>query len=75
MALQFQGQPASVQLLLTVKEAVVFKAAPAEERVEGVQALLSLYRLGVRSVYVGGALRWKSSRELLLSELFIPERK
>lgn len=39
----FEQQLPLVQLLLTVKEAVVFKATPAEERVEGVQTLLSLY--------------------------------
>ena len=41
---------------LTVKEAVVFEAAPAEECVEGVQRLLPLHRLGIGAVDVGCAL-------------------
>ena len=47
----FQSSP------LTVKEAVVFEAAPAEECVEGVQRLFPLHRLGVGAVDVGCALR------------------
>lgn len=42
-----------------VKEAIVFEAAPAKERVEGVQRLLPLHRLGVGAIDVGRALRWK----------------
>lgn len=57
---------------LTVKEAVVFEATPTEERMEGVQALLSLDRFGVWAVDVGRALRGKGAWELLLSQLLIP---
>lgn len=44
---------------LTVKEAVVFKAAPAKQCVEGVQRLLPLHRLGIGAIDVGCALRGK----------------
>lgn len=37
-----QGQQ-FVETLLTVKEAIVFEATPAEEGMEGVQTLLSLH--------------------------------
>ena len=43
-----------------MKEAVVFKAAPAEKCVEGVQRLLPLHGLGIGAIDVGGALRGKS---------------
>lgn len=49
----FQSSP------LTVKEAVIFKAAPAKEGVEGVQRLLPLHRLGIGAIDVGCALRGK----------------
>lgn len=39
-----------------MEEAVVFEAASAEERVEGVQALLPLHRASVRTVDVGRTL-------------------
>ena len=55
-----------------MEEAVIFEAAPAEERVEGVQALLALHRLGVWSVDVGGALGGQGPRKLLLRQLFVP---
>lgn len=43
---------------ITVEEAVVFEATAAEERVEGVQRLLPLHRLGEGSIQVGGA-QWR----------------
>lgn len=60
------------ELRLTVKEAVVLEAAPAEECMEGVQALLSLDGFCVRAVDVGRALGGERTWELLLSQLLIP---
>lgn len=56
-----------------MEEAVVFEAAPAEERVEGVQALLALHGPSVRAVDVGRALGGQRSGQLLLRQLLIPE--
>lgn len=58
---------------LTVEEAVVFEAASAEERVEGVQALLPLHRPSVWTVDVGGALGGEGTGQLLLRQLLIPD--
>lgn len=58
---------------LTVEEAVVFEAAAAEERVEGVQALLALHRPGVGAVDVGRALGGQRAGQLLLRQLLIPD--
>ena len=38
-----------------MQEAVVFEASPAEQSVEGVKGLLSLYRLGKGPIHVRGA--------------------
>lgn len=61
------GKPA-----LTVQKTVIFEAAPAEERVEGVQGLLPLHRLRARPVDVGGALRGQHVRVRHLRELSVP---
>lgn len=58
---------------LTVEEAVVFKAAAAEQRVEGVQALLPLHGASVRTVNVWRALRGQRAGQLLLCQLLIPD--
>lgn len=58
---------------LTVQEAVVFEAASAEQRVEGVQALFALHGASVRPIDVGRALRRQSAGQLLLRQLFVPE--
>lgn len=60
---------------LTVKEAVVFEAAAAEERMERVQTLFSLHGLGEGAVHVGGAERRKLHRTRRLQQVFIPDRK
>lgn len=60
---------------LTVQEAVVLEAAAAEERVEGVQRLLTLHRLGIRPVDVGCALRGEGVRVRHLRQLPIPGRE
>lgn len=57
---------------ITVEEAVVFEAAPAEQRVEGVQRLLSLDRLGERAINVGGALRRKLDGAGRLQKVLVP---
>lgn len=51
---------------LTVEEAIVFETAPAEERVERVQALLALHRASVGTVDVGRAFGGQRTRKLLL---------
>lgn len=65
--------PPAPDLLLTVEEAVVFETASTEQRVEGVQALLTLHRAGVGPIDVGRALGRQRSRQLLLRQLLIPE--
>lgn len=55
-----------------MQKAVVFEAAPAEERVEGVQGLLALHRLRAGPVDVGGALRGQHIRVRHLRELSVP---
>lgn len=55
-----------------MQEAVVLEAAAAEQSVEGVQALLALYRAGVGPVDVGRALRGQSTGQLLLRQLLVP---
>lgn len=60
---------------ITVKEAVVFEAAAAEERVEGVQRLLPLHRLGEGSVQVGGAQRRQLHQAGGLKEVFISTKE
>lgn len=61
-----------INQVITVQEAVVFEASPAEESVEGVQRLLPLHRLGKGSVQVGcaewGQLHWAGG----LEEVLIP---
>lgn len=57
-----------------MQEAVVFKAAPAEEGVERVQALLPLHGLGVGAVDVRGALWGERPGQLLLRQLFVPAK-
>lgn len=59
--------------LLTVEKAVVLEAASAEQRVEGVQALLTLHRASVGPVDVGRALGGQRTRQLLLRQLFISD--
>lgn len=59
--------------LLTVEKAVVLEAASAEQRVEGVQALLTLHRASVGPVDVRRALGGQRTRQLLLRQLFIPD--
>lgn len=55
-----------------MEEAIVFEATSAEERVEGVQRLLPLHRLGEGPVHVGCAegrqLHWAGG----LQEILIP---
>lgn len=58
-----------------MEEAVVFEAAPAEERVEGVQRLLPLHRLGEGSVQVGGAQRRQLHQAGGLKEVFVSAKK
>jgi len=58
---------------LTVEEAVVLEAASAEERVEGVEALLPLHRARVGPVDVGRALRGECTRERWLCQLLVPD--
>lgn len=54
-----------------MEEAVVFEAAAAEERVEGVQRLLPLHRLGEGSVQIGGA-QWRQLHQAgQLKEVFV----
>lgn len=57
---------------ITVEKTVVFEASPAEERVEGVQRLLPLHRLGERSVQVGRAQRRQLHRAGGLQEVLVP---
>lgn len=64
------GKPA-----LTMQKAVIFEAAPAEERVEGVQGLLPLHRLRARPVDVGSALRGQRVRIRHLRELSVPAQQ
>lgn len=56
-----------------MQEAVVLEAAPAEQRVERVQALLALHRAGVRPVDVGRALGRQRAGQLLLRQLLVPD--
>lgn len=56
-----------------MQEAVVFEAAPAEQSVEGVQALLPLHGASVGAVDVRRALGWQRARQLLLRQLLVPE--
>lgn len=60
---------------ITVEEAVVFEAAPAEERVEGVQRLLPLHGLGEGSVQVGGAQQRQLHQAVRLKEVFVSAKK
>lgn len=60
---------------ITVEEAVVFEAAAAEERVEGVQRLLPLHRLGEGSVQVGGAQRRQLHQAGGLEQVLVSARK
>jgi len=55
-----------------MQKTVVFEAAPAEERVEGVQGLLPLHRLCAWPVDVGSALRGQHIGIRHLSELSVP---
>lgn len=58
-----------------MEEAVVFEAAAAEERVEGVQRLLPLHRLGEGSIQVGGA-QWRQLHQAWgLKEVFVSADK
>lgn len=59
--------------VLTVEEAVVFEAAPAEQSVEGVQALLALHGASVWTVDVRRALWGQSAGQLLLRQLLVPD--
>lgn len=59
--------------VLTVEEAVVFEAASAEQRVEGVKTLLALHRASVGTVDVRRALRRQRSGQLLLRQLLVPD--
>lgn len=52
-----------------MKEAVVLEAAPTEEGVKGVHGLFLWYTLCVRTIDVGGTLRWQCSR---ISQLNVP---
>lgn len=56
-----------------MEEAVVFEAAAAEERVEGVQTLFTLHRLGERAVHVGRAERRKLYCTCRLQQILIPD--
>lgn len=58
-----------------MEEAVVFEAAPAEKRVEGVQALLTLHRASVGTVDVRRAFRRQRPGQLLLRQLLVPDDK
>lgn len=58
-----------------MEEAVVFEAAAAEERVEGVQRLLPLHRLGEGSVQVGGAQRRQLHQAGGLEQVLVSARK
>lgn len=58
---------------LTVEEAVVFEAASAEQRVEGVQALFALHGASVRTIDVRGALGGQRAGQLLLRQLLVPD--
>ena len=57
---------------LTMKEAVIFVAASAEQRVEGVHSLIAWDGLGVGAVYVGRTLRWDAVR---LRQVLVPVYK
>ena len=55
-----------------MEEAVVFEATPAEESVEGVKGLLSLYRLGKGPVHVRGAEGGQLDRAGGLQQVLVP---
>lgn len=55
-----------------MEEAVVFEAAAAEQRVEGVQALLPLDGASVWAVDVRRTFRRESAGKLLLRQLLVP---
>lgn len=59
--------------VLTVEEAVVFEAAPAEQSVEGVQALFALHGASVWTVDVRRAFRGQRAGQLLLRQLLVPD--
>lgn len=59
---------------ITVEEAVIFEAAPAEQRMEGVQRLLPLHRLGEGPIDIQGALGGQLDLARRLQKALIPGR-
>lgn len=60
---------------LTVKKAIVFKAAPAKQSVEWVHGLLSLNRRSFQAVDIGSAFATHHNGIHTLRQLHVPNSK